>query len=105
MRASDANAPKKTTRRGWRMASIAAMRKVLSPISEKMMSEKAWKRPCKRPAVVEVSLLSVAGGVNGRGEVLDAMVPSRVNVNALELCAGVSEPGGSGEQGVGFFFE
>ena len=73
MRASDANAPKKTTRRGWRMASIAAMRKVLSPISEKMMSENAWKRPCKRPAVVVVSV-SVAGGVKGRGEVLDAMV-------------------------------
>lgn len=81
MRAREANAPKKTTRRGWRMASIAAMRKVLSPISEKMMSENAWKRPCKRPAVVVVSLLSVAGGVKGRGELLDAMVPA-VNVNA-----------------------
>ena len=35
--------PEKTTRPWWHMASIAAMRKVLPPISEKMMSENAWK--------------------------------------------------------------
>jgi hypothetical protein len=37
MSTREAIAPRKTTRRGWRMARMAEMKKVLSPISERMI--------------------------------------------------------------------
>ena len=50
MTTNEPNAPANTTRRGWRMARIAAMRNVLSPISEKMIMKKELRRALSIPS-------------------------------------------------------
>ena len=50
MSAREAKAPEKTVRRGWRMARMAAMRKVLSPISEAMIIVKDWRVAWRAPS-------------------------------------------------------
>ena len=65
----DPKAPAKTTKRGWRIARMAAMRKVLSPISENMMviNERmnVWTEPSE--GVVEgVDIYDLTVGVKGR---------------------------------------
>jgi hypothetical protein len=42
MTTREPNAPQNTTMRGWRMARMAAIRKVLSPISEAMIMKKEF---------------------------------------------------------------
>lgn len=65
MRTREANAPEKMRRRGWRIESIAAIRNVLSPISEIIIMKNAWRR-----AWVVVESSSSGSG----GEVGESMV-------------------------------
>ena len=44
MKTREPNAPAKTNSRGWRMARMAAMRNVLSPISENIIIAKDWSK-------------------------------------------------------------
>ena len=43
------SAPNNTVRREWRIAKMAAMKKVLSPISETMMTDREATRACRKP--------------------------------------------------------
>lgn len=62
MTTSDPKAPANTVIRGCRIASIAAIKNVLSPISEKMIIAKDRARPSKLPSW----LRSIAGSAIGR---------------------------------------
>lgn len=69
-------AARKTVRRAWRMAMMAAMKKVLSPISETMMTvsddTKPWTNPDQVKSVKEsMSMLTITvRNTSWRGEFL-----------------------------------
>jgi len=64
MTTREPNAPAKTSIRGWRMARMAAMRKVLSPISEMRIMEKDWTRACMSPSGRAFSKVAIYYGDN-----------------------------------------
>ena len=63
MTTREPNAPAKTSIRGWRMARMAAMRKVLSPISETRIMAKDWTRACTSPSGRTFSRVVITMGI------------------------------------------
>lgn len=61
IRTSEPNAPKKTIRRGCRIARMAAMRNVLSPISEAMIMKKECRTAWKGDSVMGEDILDDVG--------------------------------------------